>query len=219
LGANFDTALQIYYGNGVTGAQANATLIIILKERGNKMQLKKSSFIIFIFILSTACSAQTSTTSDSTVKINDWHKIHNAILSSINEHEDSLRFSGIGTVFFRMKLRNGHFTDIKCSAKEPSLLISLVTDALKTQEIKMENFHSPNSDFILPVNFIFHLISEANNVEQLLKLVPKIDVKELLSKPTVDPFKQLFDISDNSSSVYGVQCIFLPWITLRGPFH
>jgi hypothetical protein len=181
---------------------------------------KLTSSIIFSFILSAACSAQTSNTSESTFKIIDWNKITNAIFSSINEHQDSLRFSGIGTVFFRMKLRNGHFTDIKCSAEEPSLLISLVTDALKTQEIKVENFHSPNSDFILPVNFIFQLISEADNVEQLLKLVPKIDVKELISKPTVDPFKQLFDISDISpSSVYGVQCIFLPWITLRGPFH
>ena len=107
---------------------------------------KLTSFIIFSFILSAACSAQTSNTSDSTFKIIDWNKITNAIFSSINEHQDSLRFSGIGTVFFRMKLRNGHFTDIKCSAKEPSLLISLVTDAFKDAGNKNGKFSFNRSD-------------------------------------------------------------------------
>ena len=52
---------------------------------------------------------------------------------------------------------------------------------------------------------------------ELLNKVPKIDLSTL-GVPKVTGFKKLFMV-DDSSALYGVECVFLPWITLRGRTH
>src|SRR3954471_6663219 len=99
------------------------------------MQLKNKILIFFIIALNGACFSQESSTITSAFKIINGNDIYNAVYETINQHRDSLEKSVYqGILFFRMEIKNNVFTNIRCSESEPTLLIDLVSRALKSQQ-------------------------------------------------------------------------------------
>jgi hypothetical protein len=151
--------------------------------------------------------------SDARLKIINGKEIYNAIYDSINHHLDSLEKSVPGGIlFFRMELKSNGFTNIRCSESEPTFLIDLISGALRPQQVKIENVSFDNYDFLLPVIYNFQM--SIPTASELLNKVAKIDLSTL-GVPKVTGFKKLFMV-DDSSALYGVECVFLPWITLSG---
>ena len=180
------------------------------------MQLKNKTLIFFIIAFNGVCLAQESSKRNAPFKIINGNEIYNAVYDSINHHRDSLEKSvDQGILFFRMELKNNAFINIRCAESEPTLLINLVSSALRSQQVKIENVSFNNADFLLPVIYNFQISNPT--ASELLNKVPKIDISSL-GVPKATGFKEIFTI-DDSSALYGVQCVFLPWITLSGRIY
>ena len=174
----------------------------------------KTILLLFLLVsVGGACSAQKNIVNDSVVKIINGQEIFNALYASADRNNDSLeKWVGSGFLLFKMKLDGDHFTNIQCSQKKhPLLLINLVTEVLKAQQVKTSDTIANGYNFVLHLTYDFNKPNVS--LEESLRKIPEIDWNDLLrEKPS--SFNQLFGIEDTSRAVYGAKCFFLPPITL-----
>lgn len=149
------------------------------------------------------------------VTVINGDQLYKILLDSLYTQRDSLEmWGGQGTVFFRMQLNKTHFENVQSSEKVPPVLVRIVSNVLRSQEVQVNTKHTGRYYYVLPVRYYFGG-GKPGNAGTLISTIPKVDISNLTDKP-VNWFNQFFGLEAAEGELKGVPCIFLPWLTVTG---
>ncbi|MFY0116386.1 hypothetical protein ABTQ02_18840, partial [Acinetobacter baumannii] len=94
-----------------------------------------------------------------------------------------------------------------------------ITTTLKDKYLILDkNKYNDANMFVLPILYDFYHppIHGQEKLSDLLAKIPKVDVTNNFTVKEPKKFNSLFEIQTTSLDTYGIKCIFLPWLFIKG---
>lgn len=172
------------------------------------MQLKKISFscMLCFFALSTYGQLKL---------IDGKNNLYDAISKAAYREIDTLsNLAQRGVFYVGFKIGVDGVYDLKGTDPAPSKLKEVVFKALSSIEGKLFSKKARgNNLYVLPIEYYFSY--HGNKLAYVLSRIPDVDLL-LQRKPDLD-FNSLFNLPvNNSNALYGIKCVMLQPIKLRG---
>ena len=150
--------------------------------------------------------------------VKDIKEFENIIRWSVYQHNDTLSkvIYQKEVLFFKFNVnKNARIENIKCSEKQPKLLIDIITTSLRNMKIGTSQFNKTDSGlFVLPV--CYNYLGETYSPEKQFNTNTNIDYNDLDSYINLNK-NGFFDNAKTDGILKGLKCTFLPWIKVSPP--
>lgn len=110
---------------------------------------------------------------------------------------------------------NNRIADLEVHNEKLPILVEMIAAILLGEKFSTVDSFPIGTRFVLPVYYDYQR-RKTEKIGHILERMPKLDLDKWQPKQRRDDFKAFFDLPDDDRGLFGIRCIFMPWVTLRG---